>query len=191
MIFRRPMPTRRPFFSGPIAVLAGSALLTLGACETSEPTTAVIDNAYPAVVAADGGVASEEVVVYQAWWAATLFDAPVRAGASSELRRTVPESDIVYAVLARGWDPASGLPPTRLVAVRSRGEITAKRGETLHIVVSPATFEGDCASGAPLSQADADFVTERIFPGAFANVTYDAATCTATASAGAGEGGSD
>ena len=51
------------------------------------------------------------------------------------------------------------------------------RGQTLHIVVSPDAMIGDCAAGKPLSQADADFITGSIFPGAFAGVRYDAARC--------------
>jgi hypothetical protein len=43
-----------------------------------------------------------------------------------------------------------------------------------------------------LSQSDADFITQRIFPGEFATVRFDAATCVAsslTDSGAAGAGG--
>ena len=50
-------------------------------------------------------------------------------------------------------------------------------GSTLALV-SDATFVGSCAAGQPLSQDDADLVTQRIFPGDFAGLTYDARTCT-------------
>jgi hypothetical protein len=143
-------------------------VLGVAACETPDPTSAVVDNAYP--------VASG-IVVYKAWWSATLFRDPVAPGASSDIERSVPESDVVYALLAPGWDPTSGSPPTRLVAVRSKEKLAAPRGDTLHIVVSDATFVGNCAAKQPLSQTDADFITQRIFPGDFANTLYSAQNC--------------
>ncbi len=133
-------------------------------------TAAVVQNAYPA-----GGPA-----VLEAWWYTTLFRTPVGAGGTSEALRTVPASDYAYAVLAPGWDPASGTAPTTLLPVRSASRLVVDRGGALSIVVGPQTFVGDCAAGAPLSQQDADFITERIFPGTFAGATYDAATCTLT-----------
>lgn len=143
-------------------------LVAASACDTPDPTKAVVDNAYPA---------SSQVVVYKAWWSATLFEDPVLPGASSDEQRSVPESNFVYALLAPGWDPASGSPPTKLLAVRSKEPLAATRGDTLHIIVSDATFAGSCDARQPLSQEDADFITQRIFPGDFANVSYDAATC--------------
>jgi len=144
--------------------LALTLVLGLAACETPDPTKAVVDNA-------------SQVVVYKAWWAATLFNEPVVPGAASDEQRSVPESDFVYALLAPGWDPESGSPPTKLVAVKSKQRLAATRGDTLHIVVSDATFAGSCDAAQPLSQEDADFITQRIFPGDFANVIYDAKTC--------------
>lgn len=149
--------------------VAIAAALLLVACETETPTTAVVDNAMPATVS-----------VYKVWWATTLFRDPVASGAESESERTIPASDYAYAILAPGWDPASPSPPTRLVAVRTAAKLTASRGETLHIRVSDDAFVGDCAAGAPLPQDDADFITQRIFPGDFAGLVYDARTCTAT-----------
>jgi hypothetical protein len=150
-----------------IAHRALGLLLLLGAaaCETPDPTKAVVDNAYPGTV------------VYKAWWAATLFNDPVRPGESSDEQRSVPETDVVYALLAPGWDPESGSPPVKLIAVKSKTAISAPRGDTLHIVFSDQTFAGNCAVGQPLSQEDADFITQRIFPGELANATYDARTC--------------
>lgn len=151
--------------------------LAAAACDTPDPTKAVVDNAYPP---------PSQVVVYKAWWAATLFEAPLVAGASSEEQRSVPETDFVYALLAPGWDPESGAPPVKLVAVRSNETLTAPRGDTLHIAVSDATFAGSCVAGQPLSQDDADFITQRIFPGAFAGTTYDAKSCVTTPVSDAG-----
>jgi hypothetical protein len=53
-------------------------------------------------------------------------------------------------------------------------------GETLHIPVDDRAFIGNCASGSFLSQAQADFITQLIFPSDFASLRYDAASCTTT-----------
>jgi hypothetical protein len=158
--------------------LALTLLLGAAACETPDPTSAVVDNAYPASPAT--ALTGPQIVVYKVWWSATLFKEPVVPAASSDVERSVPESDTAYALLAPGWDPASGSPPTTLVPVRSKSKLVAPRGDTLHIVVSDGTFRGRCDANEPLSQEDADFITQRIFPGEFANVTYDAKTCTTT-----------
>ena len=149
----------------------------VAACETPDPTKAVVENAYP-VVPEGGAPADARVVVYKAWWAATLFGDPVAPGETSDEQRSVPETDFVYALLAPGWDPASVAPPTKLIAVKSKAKVSAPRGDTLRIVVSDGTFAGNCAAGQPLSQDDAEVITTRIFPGEFANLAYDARTCT-------------
>ena len=161
------------------ATLCALMMPVLASCDGETPTTAAVENDYPAV--ADGAAASTQSVVYRAWYASTVFLEPVAAGATSDTLRTVPSSDYVYVVLAVGWDPASGAAPSKLVPMRSKGQLRVARGDLGLIKVSTATFDGDCASGHPLSQDDADFITQRIFPGAFAGTTYDAATCTATA----------
>jgi hypothetical protein len=157
------------------SLLAATLLATLAGCDDT-PTTAVVENGYPP--AAGGGATT----VFQAWWSTTLFPAPVVAGATSELERTVPASDFAYALLAPGWSPdAAGAPP-RLVAVRSAEPLAVAAHERLRIVVSPDTFVGDCATGPPLDADDARLIVERIYPGAFAGATYDPATCTSTRS---------
>jgi hypothetical protein len=169
------------------ATLAGAVALV--ACEGETPTHAVVDNAYPAV--AEGAGPATQTVVYRAWWVATYFDEPVAGGATSAEQRSVPATDFAYAVLAPGWDPANQTPPSRLVVVKSKAPLSIARGEVLHIAISDQTFTGSCSAGQPLSQEEADFVTQSIFPGEFANVTYDAKTCTATsidADAGGGPG---
>jgi hypothetical protein len=174
--------------------IAGTALYALTACDTETPTTAVVDDAYPAV---DGGDPAQQIVVFKTWWQTTVFLDPVLPGAESQEQRTVPASDYAYALLAPGWDPASAIPPSVLIAVRSNDKLAVARGDTLHIRVSDAAFTGNCAAGKPLAQEDVDFITGSIFPGDFATVTYDAKTCVATplpidASVDAGsEGGSD
>ena len=148
--------------------LAASSATALAACETEDASHAVVDNAYPI----------GQAVVYRAWWAATYFPDPVPAAATSAEQRSVPASDIAYVVLAPGGDPARATPPTSFVVLQSKAPLALARGETLHIVVDDQTFTGSCAAQQPLSQEQADFITQRIFPGEFANATYDAKTCT-------------
>lgn len=155
------------------AVLLGAAAIAIAAaslagCETESATNAVVENTYG------------DVVVYKTWWVTTLFDEPVPAHATSSELRSVPETGIAYALLAPGWDPASGAPPAALLAVRSKQPLTAVRGGTLRIGVSDATFTGRCSAKQPLSQEEADFITQRIFPAQFANLAYDATTCRST-----------
>jgi len=150
------------------------ALGILCACNDA-PATAQIDNGYAVV---DGG--PDVVVVYKVWWSSTLFSTPVSPGVSSEPQRAVKNTDYAYALVARGWDPASTDPPTSLVVVRSQTPLSVDRPDNLHIVVSPKSFVGDCASASVLSQDDADFITQRIFPGDFAGFQYDASKCTLT-----------
>lgn len=152
--------------------------LAFTGCDTEDPTTAVVDDGYP--VLDDGGDVTKQVTVYKVWWVTSLFLDPVVPGAESAAQRTVPANDHAYALLAPGWDPASSTPPTNLVPVRSATTLTVKRGDTLHITVSDGTFVGNCAAGKSLSQDDADFITQSIFPGDFAAVTYDAKTCAST-----------
>jgi hypothetical protein len=147
-------------------------------CDTETPTSAVVDDAYPAVP--DGGDPTKEITVFKAWWQTTLFLDPVAPGGESLAQRTVPETDYAYAILAPGWDPTSMAPPTTLIPIRSNDKLSVSRGDTLHITVSDVTFTGNCAAGKSLSQADVDFITQNIFPGDFATVTYDAKTCVAT-----------
>jgi hypothetical protein len=144
------------------------------ACETETPTTARVQNGY------DGAV------VYQVWYASTLFGDAIASGDSSEEERTVPGSDYVYALLAPGWDSASSLPPSRLLALRSKGKLDVMRGDVGLIVVSPRTFDGDCGAGGKLDQEAADLVTQRIFPGPFAGARYDADACLAVPIADSG-----
>lgn len=152
---------------------------TLAACDTEEPTKVVVENAYPVVP--DGGDPATQRVVYKVWWVTTLFKEPVLPGASSDEERSVPETDFVYALLAPGWDPKSQTPPTSLLAMKSKAKVGVARGETLRIRISEDTFAGSCSAKLPLSQDDSDFITQRIFPGDFAGVAYDAKTCVGTA----------
>lgn len=171
-------------------LLGAGATATLAACETETPTMAIVENSYPEVP--NGEASATRIVVYKAWWVATLFKEPVLPAAVSDEERSVPETDFVYALLAPGWDPTTGAVPTKLVAVKSKAKLGVARGETLHIAVSDETFDGNCDAQQPLSQEDAAIVTQRIFPGDFANVAYDPESCTTSPlSEDGGAGGSD
>lgn len=157
-------------------------------CNTSEPTSAVLSNEYPETSEAS---LSESTPVYKGWWEVAQFPVPVSAGQVSDPVRIVPGSDYGYALLAPGWDIESGTLPTSLIPVRSAQQLSVARGELLTFVVSEEATSGDCRAGHPLTQEQADYITQRIFPDEFANLTYDAQTCTTSAvpSAEGGAGG--
>ncbi len=94
------------------------------------PTTAVVENAYPAP--GDAGLA-DAVTVFKVWWVTTLFPTPVAPGASSEIQRTIPGSDFAYALLAPGWLPEGETRPPRLVAMKSTQPLTATAHDLLTI----------------------------------------------------------
>jgi hypothetical protein len=162
-----------------IVVLASIACLPFSTgCDTSEPTTAVLSNEYPPVSEAG---AADSMPVYKGWWSVAQFPEAVPAGQVSDAVRIVEGSDYGYALLAPGHAVATGAPPTALVALRSSQKLSVGRGELLTFVVSPRATVGDCKTSQPLSQDDADFITQRIFPVEFAGLRYDAATCTSSA----------
>jgi len=177
------MTTKTSFRCAPVATALLVASSFASACKTEDPSRVAIENAYPAPSADAGSVPAN--VVYHAWWSATYFAHPVAPGATSEEERAVPATDTVYVVLAPGWDPSSEAPPTSLVALKSKTPLSIGRGDLLTIRVSDELFTGNCAAQQPLTQDDADFVTQRIFPGDFEGYTYDAKTCTLTATGGA------
>jgi len=148
---------------------------SIAACHTSEPTTAVLSNEYSASTDARSATA---MPVYKGWWAVAQFPDPVAAGQVSDPVRIVPGRDYGYALLAPGWDPSTEALPGALIPVRSAHELSVERGELLTFVVSEQATVGDCGAGKPLSQEDADYVCQRIFPEVFAGLRYDAASCT-------------
>jgi hypothetical protein len=162
--------------------LVSISLLGAVACDTEDPTRVVADNDYP--VLPDGSDPALEMTVFKVWWVTSLLPDPVLAGGEGQPQRTVPGTDFAYAVLAPGWDPSSPTPPSRFVAVKSATTLSASRGDTLHVHVSDDAFVGNCTAGKPLSQEDADFITQRIFPGEFSGKTYNAATCAASLTVG-------
>jgi hypothetical protein len=147
-------------------------MLSFG-CETETATTAVVDD-------------RSGSVVYRVWWETTYFPTPIAPDTTSDELRSVPATDFAYALLAPGWNAASTSAPTSFVVLKSKQPLSVARGETLHIAVSDATFTGSCDVHDPLSQADADFITQRIFPGEFEGLRYDAGTCTMSPLADAG-----
>jgi hypothetical protein len=149
------------------------ALLGTGCLNVDTPYTNVeLVNDYPAS-------ASAPLVVYQAFWEAIAFSTPLPPGASSGPVTAVPASEnTAYVVLAPGWDPASAAAPTSFVVLQSHGGFGVHLGDTVRIPVNDGTFDGNCAAGRALSQGQADFITRFVFPGTFAGVHYDAATCT-------------
>jgi hypothetical protein len=164
------------------------ALVALAGCETADPTMAFVDNGFPLGPDADP---STQVTVYKVWWSVALFSEPVPPGEISAPVRVVPGTDVAYALLAPGWDPASGSTPRVVVPLQTTQKVSVERGETLRILIADRTTMGNCASGNPLSVEDATFIVDRIFPGDFAGVRYDPATCSATpiADSGAPDGG--
>jgi hypothetical protein len=143
----------------------------------SGPTTSVVlDNDYPP---------SSGFVVYRAYWQAVSFSDPVFPGSSSDAQSTLAASaNTAYVIVAPGWDPDAGSPPTptSFLLLQSIDGFGVDLGDTLHITVDDAHFAGNCAAGSHLSQAQADFITQfvlaDVFPDAAPPLQYDAATCT-------------
>jgi hypothetical protein len=155
--------------------------LLASACNTAEPTSAVLSNEYSPADKADR---ADSMPVYKGWWAVAQFPEPVAAGQVSNPVRVVPGSDYGYALLAPGWDATSDTPPTTLIPLRSTQKLGVGRGELLTFVVSDQATLGDCRAGMPLTQEDADYITRRVFPGEFATLAYDAESCTSSPVAG-------
>ncbi len=151
------------------------ALLATGCANVDTPYTYVaLDNGYPTS-------SPVPLVVYQAAWQATAFQTPLPPGASSGPLATVPASEnTAYVVLAPGWDPTSSSPPTSFVVLQSRSGFAVRLDTTLHIPVDDARFMGNCAAGSVLTQSQADFITQLVFPGTFQGLSYDAARCVTT-----------
>jgi hypothetical protein len=162
--------------AGPIACSVLPIALTATGCANLDTpyTSVVVDNNYRAS-------ATAPLVVYQAYWQAVAFTTPVPPGSLSAPQSTVPASDNTsWVVLAPGWDPSSASPPTSFVVMQSRGGFAVHLNNTLHIPVDDADFAGNCATGGALTQSQADFITQLVFPSVFQGLQYDAATCMTT-----------
>jgi hypothetical protein len=151
------------------------------ACEKAPETTVAIENRYPQSP-------TNALVIYRASYkeigetrgtTGAAFDQPIPPVASSEPQSVVSASEnTAYVLLAPGWDPASSAPPTSFIVMQSRVGFALRLNETLRIPVDDTTFAGNCAVGSFLTQPEADFITQRIFPTEFATFGYDAASCT-------------
>jgi hypothetical protein len=148
----------------------GCALL---ACGWDTPhTDVIIANGYPP---------SSANVIYQAFWLNDSLTTPITPGSSSEPQASVFASPTTaYVLLAPGWGPGSTTSPESFVVLASQSGFELHSDTTLTITVDDATFAGNCAVGSVLTQAEADFVTQRVFAQTFAGLQYDAATCTTT-----------
>ena len=87
-----------------LALAVASLLATLAGCDDT-PTTAVVENAFPAVsdAAPPAPTSVYPTSVYRVWWVTTLFANAIAPGASSLTERTIPAADYAYALLAPGW----------------------------------------------------------------------------------------
>jgi hypothetical protein len=165
-----------------VKAIATALLLAplLTGCDASPATAVVIDNDY-------APSSTNAFVIYQAYWQAVSFPNAIPPGTSSDPQSTVPASaNTAYALLAPGWNPASESPPTSFVVLQSRNGFEVRLNDTLHIPVDDTTFMGSCAAGSALTQAEADFITQLVFPADFAAFRYDAASCTTTTIGDAG-----
>lgn len=164
---------------GPVIALVLLAFVTFGCAgfpDTAPQTMVVLDNRYRAA-------ANDALVVYDAHWLNVSFSGQaVPPGASSAPQDTVAASadNTAYVVLAPGWDPTSTTPPTTFVLLESRSGFAVALGDTLHIPVDDSGFVGNCAAGSHLTQTQADFLTQIVFPGDFAGLHYDASSCATT-----------
>jgi hypothetical protein len=156
-----------------------SVALCAAGCDAPPSTGVELENKYPPSP-------TSPLVVYDAYWQAVSFrDAPLPPGSSSPPQVTVPcSANTAYVVLAPGWDPTSATPPTSFIVLESRDGFGVDLGSTLDIPVDDSTFVGNCAAGSFLTQAQADFITQRVFPDDFATLSYSAANCVTTAADG-------
>src|SRR5580704_19003080 len=84
-----------------IAALAPCLAVAAAGCNDGPQTFVVLENDYPQGAAAP-------LVVYQAYWQAVSFQAPVSPGSASAPQTTVAASaNAAYALIAPGWDPTS------------------------------------------------------------------------------------
>jgi hypothetical protein len=132
--------------------------LILSLCACDDATTIVVDNAY-----------TDQTLVDEVWWSQTLVPDQVAPGGESPVYRTTPALETAYVVAERGGN---------VFVARTTTPLGVDRSAELHVVISPDKIVGDCAtSTARLTQPEADFITQSIFPGRFAGAVYDAATC--------------
>jgi len=151
-------------------MLAIACVLAATDCDTPH-TYVVFGNDYPTSP-------TNRLIVYRATWQAVTFQSPIAPGDSSDPQSTIAASEnTAYVVLAPGWDPEGGAPPASFVVLQSRQGFAVHLNNTLRIPIDDATFSGNCAVGSFLPQAQADFITQFVFPNDFASLRYDATNC--------------
>ncbi len=147
-------------------------LLAVAACDVPD-TRAVLYDRFGA---------STDDVVFAARWENVAFTTPLAPGEASPPEPAFESSGTpAYVVVAPGFDLASPDPPATLLLLESKQLIGVALGAGVTIDVDDTTFTGDCNADSMLPQADADLMTERVFPALFAGRRYDAATCTTEA----------
>jgi hypothetical protein len=130
------------------------------------------------VVVANHYTAATTNVVFLAQWENVTFTTPLAPGDASVPQAALQATaNTAYVVLAPGFDPSSGATPTKLVLLESKTGFAVGLGDTVTIPVDDTTFLGNCAVHSTLPQADADFMTQRVFQATFTGLRYDAATC--------------
>jgi hypothetical protein len=158
----------------PWAALALVVASQTGACIDKPYTFVVLENDYPAS-------SKTPLTIYGAYWESIFFPTSIPAGTSSTPQDAIPASgNTAYVVLAPGWSVDASAQPTSFIVLQSRSGLTVHLYDTLDIQVDDTTFEGNCAAGSFLTQAQADFITQIVFSSVFAGMHYDAATCTTT-----------
>jgi hypothetical protein len=173
------MPPTQSCANRRIAGIPGVLAITVACggaagCDQSPHTAVVLANGYPTA-------ATAPLVVYRAVWENVAFPTPVEPGSSTSPQPSETTSGVTaYVVLAPGWDPELSATPASLVVLQSRVPISETFDDLLTITVDDTTFAGNCVAGSPLPQAQADFITQVVFPCDFAAYHYDAATCTLT-----------
>lgn len=167
--------------AGTLGAVASLQLGCAGFPDDGPSTGVVLENGYKAGTAA-------ALTVYDAQWLNVSFQgSPVAPGATSAPQPAVPSSaNAAYALLAPGWGPTSTVSPVTLIVMQSRSGFGVGLGETLHILVDDTNFQGNCAAGSHLSQAEADFLARIVFAKDFSGLRYDASTCATTQEADAG-----
>ena len=90
-------------------------------------------------------------------------------GSSSAPQDTVPASaNTAYVVLApAAGTRRAGAPPTSFVVLQSKQGFGVDLSDYPRYPVSDATFAGNCAAGSFLTQSQADFITQLVFPDVF------------------------
>lgn len=146
-----------------------AALLAVSGCDTPH-TSVIVENRYST---------SEPTpfVVYKAHWLATRFEDPLLPGeVSAEQTSFSASPNTAYALIAPGWDPAAGA-PTSFLLLQSRGDFALSFNDTLRIPIDDAHFTGNCAVRSRLTQEQAEFIAQQVFPSDLSSFKYDALTC--------------